>query len=51
VLGTGGVLSAIAAYCFVYNIWRTIDGARSERKLPLPGRISRRKKAAVADPA
>ena len=26
VLGTGGVLSAIAAYCFVYNVWRTIDG-------------------------
>lgn len=26
-LGTGGVLSAAAAYCFVYNIWRTIDGA------------------------
>ena len=28
VLGTGGVLSATAAYCFVYNIWRTIDGQR-----------------------
>lgn len=28
VLGTGGVLAAVAAYCFVYNIWRTIDGAR-----------------------
>lgn len=27
-LGAGGVLSATAAYCFVYNIWRTIDGAR-----------------------
>ncbi len=27
-LGTGGVLSAIAAYCFVYNVWRTIDGVR-----------------------
>lgn len=26
VLGTGGVLSAAAAYCFAYNIWRTIDG-------------------------
>lgn len=30
VLGAGGVLSAIAAYCFAYNIWRTIDG-RSRR--------------------
>jgi cbb3-type cytochrome oxidase subunit 1 len=28
VLGTGGTLAAIAAYCFVYNLWRTIDGAR-----------------------
>ncbi len=27
-LGAGGVLSATAAYCFVYNIWRTIDGAQ-----------------------
>ena len=26
VLGTGGVLSAVAAYCFLFNIWRTING-------------------------
>jgi cbb3-type cytochrome oxidase subunit 1 len=26
-VGVGGVLSAAAAYLFVYNIWRTIDGA------------------------
>ena len=26
-VGIGGVLSAAAAYVFVYNIWRTIDGA------------------------
>ncbi|HVZ78936.1 MAG TPA: cbb3-type cytochrome c oxidase subunit I [Gemmatimonadaceae bacterium] len=29
----GGTLSALAAYAFVYNIWRTIDGAR--RAAPL----------------
>lgn len=28
VLGTGGTMAAVAAYCFVYNLWRTIDGAR-----------------------
>ncbi|MEO8945363.1 MAG: hypothetical protein ABI338_02610 [Gemmatimonadaceae bacterium] len=28
VLGTGGVLAALGAYCFVYNIWLTIDGKR-----------------------
>ena len=28
VLGIGGALSAAAAYGFVYNLWRTIDGPR-----------------------
>lgn len=46
VLGLGGVLSAVSAYCFTYNIWRTVDGraplhqpvrqtASGERKAPL----------------
>lgn len=26
VLATGGVLSALGAYTFIYNVWRTIDG-------------------------
>ena len=30
-LGAGGTLSAMAAYIFVYNVWRTIDGTRSKR--------------------
>lgn len=45
-LGIGGVLSAVSAYCFAYNIWRTIDGraplvqavrqtASGERRAPL----------------
>ena len=38
ILGVGGVLSASAAYAFVYNLWRTIDG---------PARV-RRADAAVA---
>jgi cbb3-type cytochrome oxidase subunit 1 len=25
-IATGGTLAALAAYSFVYNIWRTIDG-------------------------
>jgi cbb3-type cytochrome oxidase subunit 1 len=28
VLATGGILSAMAAYSFVYNMWRTIDGGK-----------------------
>ena len=31
VVGVGGILSAAAAYLFVYNIWRTIDGRASRR--------------------
>ena len=33
----GGVLSAAAAYVFVYNIWRTIDGARTKSAVPVKG--------------
>lgn len=32
VLGIGGVLAAGAAYGFVYNLWRTIDGPRAQRQ-------------------
>ncbi len=32
-LGTGGVLAALGAYCFVYNIWLTIDGNKPD---PVP---------------
>jgi len=31
VVAAGGLLSAAAAYVFVYNIWRTIDGADAGR--------------------
>lgn len=31
VVAAGGLLSAAAAYIFVYNIWRTIDGADAGR--------------------
>jgi cbb3-type cytochrome oxidase subunit 1 len=27
VLGLGGTLEAIGAYCFAYNLWRTMDAA------------------------
>lgn len=30
-IATGGVLAALAAYAFVYNIWRTIDGRAPAR--------------------
>jgi cbb3-type cytochrome oxidase subunit 1 len=33
VLGTGGMLAALGAYAFAYNIWRTIDGSASARAL------------------
>ena len=28
VQGAGGIFSAIGAYLFIYNLWRTIDGPR-----------------------
>jgi cbb3-type cytochrome oxidase subunit 1 len=31
VLAAGGTLSALAAYIFVYNVWRTIDGRKPKR--------------------
>ena len=51
-MATGGSLSAMGAYAFIYNIWRTIDGppvaARAPtvaptqaRRLPLSGATAR----------
>ena len=34
-VGAGGVLSALGAYLFIYNIWRTIDGAPAAALLNL----------------
>ena len=31
VVGAGGLVSALAAYAFAYNIWRTIDGTPERR--------------------
>lgn len=33
-LGVGGALSALGAYAFIYNIWRTIDARVPGRGLP-----------------
>jgi cbb3-type cytochrome oxidase subunit 1 len=33
-LGAGGVLSALGAYVFIYNIWRTIDAKAPARDVP-----------------
>ena len=33
VVAIGGVLSSAAAYAFIYNLWRTIDGPRGRRNL------------------
>ena len=43
-LATGGSLSALGAYSFIYNIWRTIDGrvaatARAQPATPAPRRL------------
>ena len=37
VVGAGGLLSGTAAYLFVYNIWRTIDGPARRRSVPRTG--------------
>jgi len=33
VLATGGVLNALGAFAFIFNIWRTIDGPASLRRI------------------
>jgi cbb3-type cytochrome oxidase subunit 1 len=35
VVATGGLLSAAAAYVFIYNLWRTIDG-RPQKRSAIP---------------
>jgi cbb3-type cytochrome oxidase subunit 1 len=47
VVAVGGVLSAVAAYAFIYNLWRTIDGtslkpAASQETVPVLRAPSRR---------
>ena len=34
VLAVGGMLSAVGAYTFIYNVWRTIDGQTVQQPLP-----------------
>jgi cbb3-type cytochrome oxidase subunit 1 len=36
VLASGGLLSAISAYLFIWNTWRTIDGPRGAPVAPRP---------------
>lgn len=37
-LAPGGVMGAVAAYCFIYNIWRTLEGSPPVRRtLPTAG--------------
>lgn len=33
VLSSGGVLSALGAFAFIYNVWRTIDGPAALRRI------------------
>jgi cytochrome c oxidase cbb3-type subunit 1 len=51
VVGAGGVLSGVGAYVFVFNIWRTIDGAgtrgRAPRAAPPPQTVALRGRSAV----
>jgi cytochrome c oxidase cbb3-type subunit 1 len=37
VQGAGGVLSAVGAYLFIYNIWRTLDGPAVLRRVHARG--------------
>ena len=34
-LASGGLLSATGGFCFIVNLWRTIDGARPTHRDPL----------------
>lgn len=31
-LAIGGVMGAVAAYCFIYNVWRTLEGSPPVRR-------------------
>ncbi len=31
-LASGGVISALGAYLFIYNLWRTVDGSKAQRE-------------------
>lgn len=33
VQGAGGILSALGAYLFIYNLWRTIDGPKALQRV------------------
>ena len=46
-LAAGGIVSAVGAYLFIYNLWRTIDGNRAARA----GAERAAKQAAAAAPA
>jgi len=48
VLATGGMLSALGAYTFVYLIWRTIDGPASMRAAQQRAQEAKAKKLNVA---
>ena len=47
VLATGGVLSTLGAFAFIFNIWRTIDGPTPRRIVEAPA--SRRPPMAPSD--
>lgn len=49
VLSTGGVLSALGAFAFIFNIWRTIDGPAALRRIAKT-RASRRPPLVATDP-
>lgn len=50
-LATGGVLSALGAYSFIYNIWRTIDGPPTPVKQRVRVEQSARRLPATEAPA
>jgi len=51
VVAAGGAVSAVAAYIFVYNVWRTIDGKatdhtrRQEATMPVAQAVLQRRSA------
>ena len=49
VLSAGGILAAVGAYTFVYNIWRTIDGPRLLREPARPREAASRSGLPIAN--
>jgi cbb3-type cytochrome oxidase subunit 1 len=51
VIALAGTLSALGAYAFVYNLWRTIDGPSAVRRPPVRSSVPQARRLPVVETA